>query len=149
MQEYVGLLIAAARSRIKQEVLARVAQHGLTVPQFWILIRLAEQPGVSQAALAERCRADAPTISRTLSALARRRLVRADLDPADRRRSRVSLTASGERLAAHLAGVARQVRATVEAGMTRAEIAALQDGLRRVIANLDGLAAAAPRRARR
>ncbi len=149
MQEYVGLLIAAARSRIKQAVLARVAEHGLTVPQFWILIRLAEQPGVSQAALAERCRADAPTISRTLSTLARRRLVRADLDPADRRRSRVTLTASGERLAGRLAGVATQIRATVEAGMTQAQVAALQDGLRRVIANLDRLAADAPRQGRR
>ncbi len=152
MQEYLGLLIAAARSRLKQAVLARVAEHGLTAPQFWVLVGLAEHPGLSQCALGERVRADAPTISRTLAALADRRLVRTDPDPADRRRTRVYLTPAGERMAARLRAVATQIREAVQAGMTPSEVAALRAGLRRVIANLDRLDerdAAPPRRERR
>jgi DNA-binding MarR family transcriptional regulator len=137
MQEYLGLLIAAARSRIKQVVLAQVAQFGLAPQQFWMLIALRESPGMSQAELAERVRADAPTVSRTLAALLERRLVRSDPDPEDRRRSRVYLTAAGERLAADVAAVADDVRAAVVEGMSAAEEAAVRRGLKRILANLD------------
>jgi DNA-binding MarR family transcriptional regulator len=137
MQEYLGLLIAAARSRIKQVVLAQVTQFGLAPQQFWMLIALRESPGMSQAELAERVRADAPTVSRTLAALLERRLVRSDPDPEDRRRSRVYLTPSGERLAADVAAVASDVRAAVVEGMSAAEEAAVRRGLKRILANLD------------
>lgn len=141
MQEYLGLLIAAARSRIKQVVLAQVSQYGLAPQQFWMLIALRECPGMSQAALAERVCADAPTVSRTLAALLDRGLVRSDPDPDDRRRSRVLLTASGERLAAEVAAVAREVRAAVVDGMSEEEEAAVRRGLQRVLGNLDAYGA--------
>ena len=137
MQQYPGLLIAAARHRIKQVVLAQVARHRLTSQQFWMLIALRETPGLSQAALAERVRADAPTVSRTVAGLLERGLVRSEPDPSDRRRSRMGLTARGERLARELAPVAREGRAALVDGMDDGEVAALQQGLQRVIANLD------------
>ena len=137
MQQYPGLLIAAARHRIKQVVLAQVSHHRLTSQQFWMLIALREQPGLSQAELAERVRADAPTVSRTVSGLLDRGLLRSEPDPSDRRRSRMALTARGERLARELATVARDVRAALVDGMDDDEVAALRRGLQRVIANLD------------
>ncbi len=137
MQEPLGLLIAAARSRIKQVVLARVAAYGLTPQQFWTLVALREHPGISQAGLAERVRADAPTVSRTLGALLDRGLVRSEPDPDDRRRSRVLLTRAGERLADEVSTVAQEVRAVVVDGMTGAEEAAVRRALKRIIANLD------------
>lgn len=148
MQEYLGLLIAAARRRIKQAVVARVSEHGLTAQQFWTVVTLAERPGIAQIQLAERTRADAPTISRTLASLAERRLVRTDLDPADRRRTRVFLTGAGERLAGQLAPVAREIRSAVVDGMSEDQIAALRAGLRQVVANLDRLEARRPERER-
>jgi DNA-binding MarR family transcriptional regulator len=138
MQEYLGLLIAAVRSRIKQVVLAQVAQYGLAPQQFWTLIALRESPGQSQAQLADRVRADAPTVSRTLAVLLERRLVRSEPDPDDRRRSRVFLTAAGARLADELSRVASEVRASVVDGMSEAEEAAVRRGLERILANLDG-----------
>jgi DNA-binding MarR family transcriptional regulator len=137
MQEYLGLLIAAARRRIKQVVLAEVARFGLSSQQFWTLIALRETPGLSQAELAERVRADAPTVSRTLTALLDRGLVRTEPDPEDRRRSRALLTPAGAKLAAEIAGVAEGVRATVVEGMSAAEEAAVRRGLKRIVANLD------------
>ncbi|GEJ57106.1 MarR family winged helix-turn-helix transcriptional regulator [Anaeromyxobacter diazotrophicus] len=137
MQEYLGLLIAAARSRIKQVVLAQVAQFGLAPQQFWMLVALREHPGLSQAALAERVRADAPTVSRTLAALLERGLVRSEPDPEDRRRSCVFLTPAGERLAGEVAAVAEGVRNAVVDGMSPAEQATVRRGLKRILENLD------------
>jgi MarR family transcriptional regulator for hemolysin len=152
--EPIGLLIASARRRLKQVVLARAAGHQLAVQQFWFLVTLREHPGLSQADLAVRARTDAPTTSRVLAGLIRRRLVRTLADPDDRRRARLYLTSSGERLAAELSTAAQEIRAAVIAGMTEAELETLRRGLRRVIDNLAPLlergvhGAAAPDRRR-
>jgi DNA-binding MarR family transcriptional regulator len=139
VQEPIGLLIASARSRIKQAVLARTAIHRLPVQQFWLLIALWECPDVSQGELAKSVQLDAPTTSRVVAGLIRRRLARKDPDPCDRRFWRISLTLEGQRLAHELYGIAGQVRAAVSDGMTEAEQQALRAGLRRVIKNLERL----------
>ncbi len=139
-REPIGLLIASARSRLKQAVLTRAAAHGLAVQQFWFLVALREAPGASQVELAERVRSDAPTTSRVISSLLRRRLVRRHPDPGDGRLSRLSLTLAGERLAEDLSATASHIRAAVIDGMSETEQDALRDGLRRVIGNLDRLA---------
>ena len=140
-REPIGLLIATARSRMKQAVLPRAAAHRLAVQQFWFLIALLERPGIPQVELAEAVRSDAPTTSRVIASLMRRRLVRKDPDPQDGRLSRLSLTLAGRRLARELSGTADAIRAAVGEGMSEAEQESLRGGLRRVIANLDRLAA--------
>jgi DNA-binding MarR family transcriptional regulator len=140
MQEYLGVLIAAARRRIKQVVLARVSHAQLTAQQFWTLVAVGEHPGISQARIAARVRADAPSVSRALSSLHARGLVRTQADEADRRRTCVFLTPAGKRLVAQLAPIAAEVREAVVAGMSPGEIAALRAGLERIVANLDRLA---------
>ena len=144
--EYVGLLLDMARRRIKQAVLRRVAGLRLAPRQFWVLVALRERPGIAQSELAERARIDAPTASRVLAALAHRRLVRVDADPGDRRRTVLSLTAAGERLARDLAIVAREVRAAVVDGMGEGEVETLRRGLLRVIDNMDRFESRSPAR---
>jgi DNA-binding MarR family transcriptional regulator len=146
-QEYPGLLIAVARQRIKQAVLTRAARHGLSVQQFWLLVALHERGGASQGELAERMRVDAPTASRVIAVLARRRLVRVEQDPDDRRRARLHLTRTGGEMARELVSVAGEIRSAVVDGMTAAEIACLRSGLRRVISNMERLDARAAREA--
>jgi DNA-binding MarR family transcriptional regulator len=136
---YPGILIAAARRRIKQAVLARVGDRGLTPQQFWILVAIRESPGISQTSIAERILADPPTISRALAPLVARGLARAEPDPADRRRLQLSLSPAGQRLARDLLPIAREIRRAIVAGMTAAEIAALNAALGRVVENLDRL----------
>jgi DNA-binding MarR family transcriptional regulator len=143
--EFIGLLVSAARRRIKQAVLASAAPHRLAPQQFWFLVALLERPGMSQVELGERSLTDPPTTSRVVSVLARRRLVRADVDPRDHRCVRLSLTAAGERLAVELSSTAREIRSAVIEGMSQGEQDALRAGLRRVIANLDRLAFPATR----
>jgi DNA-binding MarR family transcriptional regulator len=138
-QEYPGLLIAVARRRIKQAVLARAAPRGLSTQQFWVLVHLHERPGISQRDLARRMDVDAPTASRVLGALIARRLVRAEDDPEDRRRTRLRLTATGRELARSLAGDAAEIRRGLVAGMSAPELDALRAGLRKVIENMGRL----------
>ena len=139
MSEYVGLLIAAARRRVKQAALARAAHHGLSVQQFWFLVAVAERPGSAHSEIAARLRTDAPTASRVLGALERRRLVRTAPDREDRRRMCVYPTPAGARLAPEVMASAREIRTAVTAGMTPREVEQLRHGLRRVNENLDRL----------
>jgi len=139
MQPYPGLLVAAARRRISQAVLERVAGHELTAQQFWLIIAVLEAPGISQVEIAERTRADAPNVSRALTALGDRGLVQMAAHPSDRRRTQVSLTPSGARLARSLRPVAQELRQAMVAGMSQGEVAALCGALQHLISNLDEL----------
>ncbi len=138
-QEYPGMLIAAARRRIKQAVLARAARRGLSVPQFWLLVALHERPGASQGDVAGRMFADAPTASRVLATLVRRKLVRAEQDPEDRRRARLHLTRDGQEIARELVRVASEIRSAIVNGMSVSEVETLRRGLMKVISNLEAL----------
>jgi len=54
VKEPVGLLIAAARRRMKRAVQDRVAPHGLTPQQFWVLVNIDEAEGPSLGEIAAR-----------------------------------------------------------------------------------------------
>jgi DNA-binding MarR family transcriptional regulator len=149
MQPYPGLLIAAARRRIKRAVLDRVAEWNLTPQQFWMLVAIQETPGISQVEIAARTRAEPPDVSRALAALSERGLVRSETDPDDRRRTRIWLTRAGARTTKDLAPIARAIRGAVVAGMSRDEVDSLCAALQRVVANLDALDATDGRRAAR
>ncbi|OLB99492.1 MAG: hypothetical protein AUI15_08735 [Actinobacteria bacterium 13_2_20CM_2_66_6] len=137
-QEYVGLLIAVARRSLRHAVQERVAPLRLNPPQFWVLLAVAEMSGASLGEIARRQRIDAPAASRIVTALVRRGLVRLQLDPEDRRRSRLRLTRRGSDLVRRLRPIADDVRACVVSGMDSGEQAALRGLLRKVIDNLEG-----------
>src|SRR6476646_5452578 len=80
-QDSLGRLIAVARRRLKQTVGRRVAGHGLSSQQFWVLVFLLEEDGPALCDVCDGLRMDAPTASRIVAALTRRGLVRATADP--------------------------------------------------------------------
>jgi DNA-binding MarR family transcriptional regulator len=137
-QEYVGVLIAAARRSLRQAVQRSIEPLRLNPPQFWTLLTLHEMSGASLGDLAKRQRIDAPAASRTVAGLVRRGLVRFQLDRADRRRSRLSLTRAGEELVRKLRPISDELRARVVSGMDPSEEDVLRTLLRKVIRNLDG-----------
>ena len=137
-QEYVGLLIAAARRSLRHAVHERVTPLRLNPPQFWTMLTVAEVSGCSLGELARRQRIDPPAASRIVAALVHRGLVRFELDPDDRRRSRLSLTRRGSELIRKLRPIADDLRARVVSGMNAAEEGALRESLRKVIRNLEG-----------
>jgi DNA-binding MarR family transcriptional regulator len=142
--EPIGLLIGVARRRIKQAVGQRVRPWRLTPQQFWLLVGIHEEGGPSLSDLAERRRVDQPTASRVMAALVRRKLVRAEEDPRDRRRARFVCTPAGEALQPALGALANEIRRAVIDGLDDATQEAVRAGLRRVIDNMDRLEKAAP-----
>ncbi len=135
----VGLLLAALRRRQRQAVEMRVRDLALSNQQFWLLVALVERKGESLAEILAALPMDQPTASRVLAALSRRKLVRLDSDPADRRRRRMVLTPRGEQFAARCLAVAEEVRKAAVAHFSPDEIATLRGWLRRMVDNLDEL----------
>jgi DNA-binding MarR family transcriptional regulator len=136
-QEKIGLLVAVTRRRIKQAVGRRVRPHGLSAQQFWLLVAIVEREGLSLRELSERLRTDQPTTSRIVTTLIGKRLVREEGDPRDRRRRRLRLTAAGRALAERVHPLALEVRAAIVEGISPAEQAALRNGLRKILQNMD------------
>jgi len=142
-QEPVGLLIGAARRRIKQAVGHRLRGYGLTPQQFWVLVNVRESEGLALHELAERLRLDQPTTSRIVALLRRRKLVRMGGHPGDRRRCSLRLTETGAALGAQLHPLVREVREAVVHGMSAAEQDRLRRMLRQVMANMERFESAA------
>lgn len=145
-EEHVGALLAAVRRRIRQVVHAEAGGHRLSPQQFWSLLGIHEAGPLSLGALAERLRIDQPTASRVVASLTRKRLVRMAQDPQDRRRLVIETTADGAALADRVRPIARDLRDTVVAGFTGAELAALRGALNKILSNLDRYEARKARR---
>jgi len=141
-QRSLGFLIALAHRRIRQAVAARVSDLDLSPPQFWMMVRILEHEGGSLRELAEHARLDEPTASRVVFALVRRGLVRSEVDPGDRRRSRLLMTPEGRELTRRLLPLSEEIRATVEGALPSAEREAVASGLEKVVARLDRMQAA-------
>ena len=138
-QVHVGLLVAATRRRIKQAVSALVNDKALSPQQFWTLVVVAEEQGLSLKAMAQQRRMDEPTASRLTFTLTDRGLLRASVDPADRRALRLTLTPRGRALARRLLPMADDIRNAVEGCLTPQERTAVVSGLHKIIASLDRL----------
>lgn len=139
MREPVGLLIAAARRRMKRAVTERVREHGLTAQQFWALINIEEADGPSLGEIAERLRMDAPTASRAVTQLLRMKLVRAEGDARDRRKLRLRLSRAGAARLPALRALAAELRGAAVNGLTAEEEESLRRLLRKIISNMDEL----------
>ena len=136
-KEPLGLLIAAARRRIKQAVMARAARLGFTSLQFWLLVGLNEGGSQSLRELSTRCRIDDPTASRGVQTLVAAGLVASRPDEQDRRRARLVLSARGRAVAERCLEEARAIRTLVERDLTPEESEITRTALHKVIAVME------------
>ena len=72
-------------------------EEGVSVPQFRALLYVGRNPGTDLSSLAEHLGASMPAVSELISRLVRDGLVIRELDPASRRRIRLTISADGER----------------------------------------------------
>ena len=131
----VGLLIAMARRRLKQVVAGRLVRYDLGPQQFWVLLQLHWEEGISLHELALRTWTDDPTACRMVNRLTARGLVRSDSDPDDRRRFRLGLTAKGRKLAVELASLSDDIQEHMVAGLSGRERKQLVGMLQKIIEN--------------
>ncbi|MGH2355923.1 MAG: MarR family winged helix-turn-helix transcriptional regulator [Chloroflexota bacterium] len=94
----IGILLVGVCRAHRNHAAELLARIGLYVGQEWILLRLREQEGGTQSALAEDCDVEGPTMSKALQRMQKAGLVARKEDATDARVSRIYLTEQGRAL---------------------------------------------------
>lgn len=118
---------------------SRLAAQGVKVVEHEVLAHLGRHPGLMQQALAERVFFAKSHLSGLLGQLEERGLVQRDADPADARVKRLSLTASGQALAARTHAVQQAVVEAMTSGYPLADLQRIESTMLDVCGRLEAL----------
>jgi MarR family transcriptional regulator, transcriptional regulator for hemolysin len=136
LDDLLATRLAVAGRLLRTQADAELSHLGVGAQSLGTLLRLAEDDGLTQAELSRRQRVEAPTMCRMIDRLERDGLVERRADPADRRATRVSLSAEGREVAARGAAVVDALERRAFEGLDGDERRRLGELLGRV---LDGL----------
>jgi DNA-binding MarR family transcriptional regulator len=136
LNQTLGLLVALADKRLQQLISIETQAFGLTPQQFWAVLLLDDGALGSVQEVGRRIGIDKPAASRLVETLAGLSWVRYGESQGSRRRS-VELTPLGRRQARKFRALALRLAEETEAGISAAQRAAMDAGLKRLIANLD------------
>lgn len=100
---------------------AYATRFGLSIPEWRVIAVLGLEPGLSAAQVAERTAMDKVAVSRAVSSLLRSRRVTRTFANADRRRSMLKLTRSGESVYWRVVPFARRYERALLADLSNAE----------------------------
>jgi MarR family transcriptional regulator, transcriptional regulator for hemolysin len=138
LESLLGWHLGVAGRLIRTQADAGLADFGVGAQGLGVLLRLADEDGLTQAELARRQRVEAPTMCRMIDRLEREGLLERRPRPGDRRAALVVVTDRGREVAAEglavVEGLERRAFAALDAG----ERATLADLLARVAAALGG-----------
>jgi DNA-binding MarR family transcriptional regulator len=109
------------RRVVLSEITRQLAPLGVTPPMYHVLFRLAHEGEQPQQDLVLDSGLDAPGVSRLIAKMAAEKLVTTKVDPRDRRRRLVRVTAKGRRLEEALAPVVDGAVRNVVTGLTTEE----------------------------
>lgn len=111
---------------------AYAARFGLSIPEWRVIAVLGLEPGLSAAQVAERTAMDKVAVSRAVSSLLRSRRIARAFANADRRRSVLNLTRSGESVYWRVVPFARRYERALLANLSNTERAHLDRLLSRL-----------------
>jgi DNA-binding MarR family transcriptional regulator len=134
LRETSGLLLKALKRRI--------APHGITLTQYFLLRQLWDNEGINQSELSERLATTQPATVATVDSLEKRGLIKRVRGTEDRRVVRIYLTAKGRTMRGTLLRYAYDLSLASVAGVRPADVAKLRSLLARVRENLEGELAA-------
>jgi len=129
----LGYLINLAGRLIGRALDRRLADYGVTLGQFPLLLVLWEEDRLTQSEIARRLEIEQPTVANTLRRMERDGLVTTAPDPEHSRRVLISLTARGRTLEPALKREAVDVNAEASRDMTADEVAAFRATLGKLI----------------
>jgi len=113
----------------------RMKPFGLSSGQFFVLIHLAQEQGITQDALARRFHVDKATIARAVRKLEDTGYVSRIVDLSNRRAVRVSLTDKGARIVPEIVRIDRQWEEEICAGLSEDEHLQIHTLLRIIACN--------------
>ncbi len=144
-----GFLIHDVARLLRTTFDRRVKSLGLTRSQWWVLLHLFRNDGVTQAELADTLEIERPTLGRLLDRLQAKGWVRRTEDARDRRAKRIHLTEEVEPLLKTMRVIAAEVRRDALAGLSAEQQQLFVDILLTVRANLATGDNGSPRNGRR
>lgn len=122
--------------RYNLQRMLREQADGLTPEQWFILFRLYEQDGQTQAELADRALNDRPNITRMLDKLEQKQLVARTAHPQDRRSYRIFLSRSGRSFVEAMFPKMIEERQRIFSGVSNEDLAHLLTTLKEIEKNL-------------
>ncbi len=134
-----GFIVEKTAKKMKQSfsriLLDRKA--GITVDQ-WVIIKiLNDEDGISQFEIAKRSFKDAPTVTRILDLLGRKKLIQRIPGKLDRRKFEVHLTALGKSKVKEILPIAHEFRKSCYAGINPKDLGLIEELMNTIFNNLE------------
>lgn len=117
----IGWMIQRLARRLDDVMNARLAEHGLTLPQFAVMMTVLEHGSLTQAAIGRHFAMPAYAISRAIDALVQAGLIVREEHPESRRAHQIRATDAGLALAPDLFGIVKRVNADLTARLDKAD----------------------------
>lgn len=132
LTDYICFQVGAAARKIQRYYNNRLAEHGITIGQSFILLSLLDRDGQNVKELAEHLGIDSSAITGLVDRLEKENLVARGADERDRRALRIHLTDKGTKLIESLLPVANEFNDNLEEGLTKSERSALKKFFRMI-----------------
>lgn len=136
LDDSLGWMLNNAARLVQRRFSAKLAPHGVTPPQWGVLVALWEQDGLPLSELAKRSYFDGPTMTGIVDRLESAGLVTRRRDSQDRRVISVYLTDAGRALENVLPGLSEETNREAVAGLPDDQVSQFCDTLRHLIQNL-------------
>lgn len=132
----VAYIIVNSGRHLKLHLQRNMRQYNISPEQWFLLFRLYEEDGRSQKELADQHAYDFPNITRLIDALSKKNFVKRQVDPEDRRKHRIFLTAEGHQLMNEIFPRVKELRQEIFNGISQEELTTMVSTLRKIEANL-------------
>lgn len=121
----VGYRLKLAQNSLRTRMDAALRPLGITSPQYAVLTGIADEPGISNAALARRAFVTAQTMQGIVANLEKAGFLSRSEHPSHGRILRAELTAAGEKVQRRAHGIVAEVEQKMLAGLSAADTAKL------------------------
>ena len=133
LSHLVGYAASRAALELRKVFTRHMDAHGLTTPQFSILMLIADNGDLNQKQLGQALDISPPNMAVTLDRMAERGWIERVRSTRDRRAQQIHLTAAGRLLAERTRKIAATMEEPALAALSRAERALLIELLRKIV----------------
>ncbi len=137
LEDFLPYRLSVASNRVSRLFARRYSEaFGISIPEWRVIAVLGRFGTLSPSAVGEATAMDKVKVSRAAAGLVARGLLKQAPDPHDGRGRKLTLSRKGESIHRGVIPLARELEATLSAGLSRTEWAALQKALARLDAHV-------------
>ena len=137
LEDFLPYRLSVTSNRVSRLFARRYSEaFGISIPEWRVIAVLGRFGTLSPSAVGEATAMDKVKVSRAAASLVARGLLKQAPDPHDGRGRKLSLSRKGEAVHQGVVPLARELEATLSAGLSRTEWAALQKALARLNAHV-------------